>query len=406
MAQQSALQRQDSLPAVARRHAASANASRRSPISARRASTAADHLGQETALEVTGTVREDKRAPGGYELTVQVLRGRFACHRLSDHAQGAWRRVPARPAPSVDSLLEPARHPARCAARSSRRAAIFSTIAASCCSMRRFSRPRPCEGTTNLFEVDYFGERKAYLTQSGQLYAEAGALAFGKVYCFGPDLPRREIQDPAPSDGILDGRAGGRVLRPRRRHETGRGFRVLHRGPRARSAQRRTEALERDTTKLRSGRAAPYPRISYDEAIEKLKAKGMEVKWGDDFGGDEETALSEEFDRPVMVHRYPTACKAFYMKQDPARPEVALCVDMLAPEGHGEIIGGGQREDDYETLKNKILAQPAARAVQMVPRPAPLRLGPARGLRHGHRAHASDGSAGCITSARRFRSRA
>ena len=115
--------------------------------------------------------------------------------------------------------------------------------------------------------------------------------------------------------------------------------------------------LERDTKLLEASASTPYPRISYDEAIEKLKAKGMEVKWGDDFGGDEETALSSEYDRPVMVHRYPTACKAFYMKQDPARPEVALCVDMLAPEGHGEIIGGGQREDDYETLKNKILAQ-------------------------------------------------
>jgi asparaginyl-tRNA synthetase len=115
--------------------------------------------------------------------------------------------------------------------------------------------------------------------------------------------------------------------------------------------------LERDTKPLEASASTPYPRISYDEAIEKLKAKGMEVKWGDDFGGDEETALSSEFDRPVMVHRYPTVCKAFYMKQDPTRPEVALCVDMLAPEGHGEIIGGGQREDDYETLKNKILAQ-------------------------------------------------
>jgi asparaginyl-tRNA synthetase len=115
--------------------------------------------------------------------------------------------------------------------------------------------------------------------------------------------------------------------------------------------------LDRDTKMLEAAASTPYPRISYDEAIERLKAKGMEVKWGDDFGGDEETALSSEFDRPVMVHRYPTACKAFYMKQDPRRPEVALCVDMLAPEGHGEIIGGGQREDDYETLKNKILAQ-------------------------------------------------
>ncbi|MHB8383183.1 MAG: amino acid--tRNA ligase-related protein, partial [Candidatus Binataceae bacterium] len=116
------------------------------------------------------------------------------------------------------------------------------------------------------------------------------------------------------------------------------------------------KTLERDISKLVAATQTPYPRITYDEAIERLKAKGASVNWGDDFGGDEETLLSSEFDRPVMVHRYPTACKAFYMKQDPSRPEVALCVDMLAPEGHGEIIGGGQREDDFDTLKGKILA--------------------------------------------------
>ena len=113
--------------------------------------------------------------------------------------------------------------------------------------------------------------------------------------------------------------------------------------------------LERDLEPLKRAAATPYPRISYDEAIERLKAKGLAVKWGDDLGGDEETALSAEFDRPVMVHRYPAECKAFYMKRDPERPEVALCVDMLAPEGYGEIIGGGQREDDYETLRARIV---------------------------------------------------
>jgi asparaginyl-tRNA synthetase len=114
--------------------------------------------------------------------------------------------------------------------------------------------------------------------------------------------------------------------------------------------------LERDVEPLRRAAETPYPRISYDEAIERLKAKGLAVKWGDDLGGDEETALSAEFDRPVMVHRYPAECKAFYMKRDPERPELALCVDMLAPEGYGEIIGGGQREDDYETLRARIVA--------------------------------------------------
>ncbi len=125
----------------------------------------------------------------------------------------------------------------------------------------------------------------------------------------------------------------------------------------ARVLERRREelkVLERDVTKLEKV-VKPFPRITYDDAIARLKAKGLAVNWGDDLGGDEETALSGEFDRPVMVHRYPAQCKAFYMKRDPDRPEVALCVDMLAPEGYGEIIGGGQREDDYDTLARKIV---------------------------------------------------
>lgn len=114
------------------------------------------------------------------------------------------------------------------------------------------------------------------------------------------------------------------------------------------------KTLERDTSALERAAARPYPRLTYDEAVARLQAKGMPFKWGDDFGGDEETALSQEFDRPVMIHRYPASCKAFYMKHDPDRSELALCVDMLAPEGYGEIIGGGQREDDYETLRRRI----------------------------------------------------
>jgi asparaginyl-tRNA synthetase len=113
--------------------------------------------------------------------------------------------------------------------------------------------------------------------------------------------------------------------------------------------------LPRSSATLQRAATTPYPRLTYDEAIERLKSKGFEVKWGDDLGGDEETALSSEFDRPVMVHRYPAECKAFYMKRDTERPKVALCVDMLAPEGYGEIIGGGQREDDYETLRHRII---------------------------------------------------
>jgi asparaginyl-tRNA synthetase len=316
---------------------------------------AADHMGQETSLEVTGIVREDKRAPGGFELTLKSL---AIISPATDY--------PITPKDHGVAFLLDNRH---LWVRSSRQHAILrvrSEVASACRDFfheRGFVlfdapilTPTSCEGTTNLFELDYFGERKAYLTQSGQLYAEAGALAFGKVYCFGPTFraekskTRRHLTEfwmVEPEVAYIDLDGDMKLAEEFVSYIVGR---VLER----RSAELKT--LERDTTKLERAAETPYPRISYDEAIERLKKKGVAVNWGDDFGGDEETLLSEEFDRPVMVHRYPTACKAFYMKQDPARPDVALCVDMLAPEGHGEIIGGGQREDDYETLRSKILA--------------------------------------------------
>jgi len=316
---------------------------------------AADHMGQETSLEVTGIVREDKRAPGGFELALKSFE---IISPASDY--------PITPKDHGVAFLLDNRH---LWIRSSRQHAILrvrSEVEAACRDFfhqRGFVlfdapilTPTSCEGTTNLFELDYFGERKAYLTQSGQLYAEAGALAFGKVYCFGPTFraekskTRRHLTEfwmVEPEVAYCDLDGDMELAEQFVSYIVGR---VLER----RSAELKT--LERDTAKLERSAAAPYPRISYDEAIERLKKKGVAINWGDDFGGDEETALSEEFDRPVMVHRYPTACKAFYMKQDPARPEVALCVDMLAPEGHGEIIGGGQREDDYATLRSKIVS--------------------------------------------------
>jgi asparaginyl-tRNA synthetase len=315
---------------------------------------AADHLAQETSLEVSGTVREDKRAPGGFELSLRSFREIAPAHDY-----------PITPKEHGVAFLLDHRH---LWIRSSRQHAVLrirSEVEAACRDFfheRGFVlfdspilTPTSCEGTTSLFEIDYFGERKAYLTQSGQLYAEAGALAFGKVYCFGPTFraekskTRRHLTEfwmvePEVAYFTLDDdmRLAEELVSSVVR-------RVLDR--------RRSElaTLQRDVAPLERAAKLPYPRITYDEAIERLRAKGMEVKWGDDFGGDEETALSEEFDRPVLIHRYPAACKAFYMKQDPARPDVALCVDMIAPEGHGEIIGGGQREDDYETLKRKLV---------------------------------------------------
>jgi asparaginyl-tRNA synthetase len=316
---------------------------------------AADHLSQETSLEVTGTVREDKRAPGGYELTAKSYR-----------VMSGSVDYPITPKEHGVAFLLDLRH---LWIRSSKQNAILrvrSEVEQACRDFfydRGFVlfdspilTPTSCEGTTNLFELDYFGERKAYLTQSGQLYAEAGALALGKVYCFGPTFraekskTRRHLTEfwmVEPEAAYFDLDDDMRLAEDFVSYIVGR---VLER------RKEELKRLERDTKALEAAAATPYPRITYDEAIERLRAKGMEVKWGDDFGGDEETALSSEFDRPVMVHRYPSECKAFYMKQDPKRPEVALCVDVLAPEGHGEIIGGGQREDDFETLKTKILA--------------------------------------------------
>ena len=317
---------------------------------------AADHLAQETSLEVTGVVREDKRAPGGRELIVS-----------------SYKVV----APSVDYPITPKEHGVAFLLdlrhlwiRSSRQHAILrvrSEVEAACRDFfheRGFVlfdspilTPTSCEGTTNLFEIDYFGERKAYLTQSGQLYAEAGALAFGKVYCFGPTFraEKSKTRRHLTEFWMVEPEVAYFTLADDMQLAEDFVSYIL-----TRVVERRREELkilERDISKLEKAAAAPYPRITYDEAIARLKAKGFAVNWGDDFGGDEETALSSDFETPVLVHRYPAACKAFYMKRDPERPELALCVDMLAPEGYGEIIGGGQREDDYDTLKQRILDQ-------------------------------------------------
>ena len=213
--------------------------------------------------------------------------------------------------------------------------------------------PAACEGTTTLFPVEYFDDVTAYLTQSGQLYNEANAAALGRVYCFGPtfraeksktrrhltefwmvepEMAFAELDDAIDLAEALMINVVSRVLEKRRQE---------------------LNVLNRDISKLELVRP-PFPRISYDDAVQILKEKGSNFKWGGDFGAADETVLSKYFDRPVAIHRYPAAVKAFYMKLDPDRPELALCVDMLAPEGYGEIVGGGQRLDDYELLLSKI----------------------------------------------------
>jgi asparaginyl-tRNA synthetase len=312
----------------------------------------ADHLPQEAALEVTGTVRADSRAPIGYELGVTDL------HVV--HVPDA--DFPIAPKDHGTAFLLEHRH---LWLRSSRQHAVLRIRAEVVRACREYLdthgfvgfdapilTPAACEGTTTLFPVEYFGET-AYLTQSGQLYGEAGALAFGKVYVFGPTFraekskTRRHLTEfwmvePEMAFAGLDDDMAlaedflvhvvGRVVERRRRE---------------------LALLDRDVAMLERVRA-PFPRITYGDAIDLLRGRGLDIAWGDDLGAEAETALSREFDRPVMVHRYPLAAKPFYMKPDPADPRLALCVDVLAPEGCGEIIGGGQREDDLVALEARL----------------------------------------------------
>jgi asparaginyl-tRNA synthetase len=312
----------------------------------------ADHLAQESTLEVTGTVRADARAPIGYELGVSDLR---VLHEPSGE-------YPISPKDHGTAFLLEHRH---LWLRSSRQHAVLRIRAEVARACREYLdahgfvgfdapilTPAACEGTTTLFPVEYFGDT-AYLTQSGQLYAEAGALAFGKVYVFGPTFraerskTRRHLTEfwmvePEMAFAGLDEDMA--LAEDFLVHVV---ERVLER--------RRAElaVLERDVAPLERVQK-PFPRISYTEAVDLLRGKGVEIAWGDDLGAEAETTLSQQFDRPVMVYRYPLAAKAFYMKADPQDPRLALCVDVLAPEGHGEIIGGGQREDDLATLESRV----------------------------------------------------
>lgn len=312
----------------------------------------ADHLSQETSVVVEGMVRADARAPGGFEIDVSRLEvvGPSSNYPITPKEHG------------VDYLLD-RRH---LWIRSERQQAILRIRHEIIDAVRDFFNsqgfiladtpiftPAACEGTTTLFPVQYFDDQTAYLAQSGQLYNEANAMALGRVYCFGPTFraekskTRRHLTEfwmvepevaYATLDDVIDLAEGlvvsvvSRVLDRRRRE---------------------LQVIERDTSKLERVQA-PFPRISYDEAIRILQEKGLPIEWGGDFGGTDETVLSEQFERPVAVHRYPGAVKAFYMKPDPQRPELALCVDVLAPEGYGEIIGGGQRLDDADLLLQRI----------------------------------------------------
>ena len=315
-------------------------------------------LTQESSVIVTGRIRADERAPGGFEIQIAAVE--------------VVQRVPdAKPYPiqlkehGVDFLLDH-RH---LWIRTPRQAAILrirdEAVQAGHAYMHSqgyvlteapIFTPAACEGTTTLFEVQYIDEEKAYLTQSGQLYVEATAMALGKVYTFGPTFraEKSKTRRHLTEFWMLEPEAAYTHLEDMMALGEGLVSHIVQSV--LRNRPRELETVGRDVSKLACVKP-PFPRITYDEAIQILQQRGNPAKWGDDFGGDEETLLSSAYDRPVMVHRYPAAMKAFYMQPDPQRPDLALGFDMLAPEGYGEVIGGGERVADYDLLVKRLREQ-------------------------------------------------
>jgi asparaginyl-tRNA synthetase len=313
------------------------------------------NLTQESSLIATGKIRAEQRAPGGYEMDLENVE---VVQRVPESDP-----YPITPKEHGTDFLMDHRH---LWLRSQRQHAILKVRHEVIKAVRDYFdshgftlvdtpifTPAACEGTTTLFEVDYFEDNKAYLTQSGQLYNEATAMALGKVYCFGPTFraekskTRRHLTEfwmvePEMAWATIEDIKlvaeelivfiVGRVLENRREE---------------------LKRLERNVAKLELIQA-PFGRMSYDEAVKLLQAKGSEIKWGDDFGGTDETLLTEAAERPIIVDRFPACFKAFYFQPDAERPEVVLGVDVLAPEGYGEIIGGGQRIHDKDLLLKRL----------------------------------------------------
>jgi asparaginyl-tRNA synthetase len=310
-----------------------------------------EKLTQESSCIVTGTVGEDSRAPGGYEILADGLE---LVHTAEPY--------PITPKEHGVAFLMDHRH---LWLRSSKQNAILRIRAEVIKAARDYLdgqgftqvdapiiTPSAAEGTTTLFETDYFGE-KAYLSQTGQLYNEASCMAMGRVYCYGPTFraekakTRRHLTEfwmlePEIAYGTLD-----TVFELSEGLTTHVVARVLER------RRRELDTLERDVSLLENI-VSPFPRITYDEALALLGEKGHPLSWGDDLGAAEETVLSEAFDRPVFIHRYPAGVKAFYMQPDPENEKVVMCTDMLAPEGIGEIIGGSERIWDLDLLRKRI----------------------------------------------------
>ena len=313
---------------------------------------AADKTGQESSIEVTGKVKEEPRSVGGYELDATGL-------TIIQNAEN----YPITPKDHGIEFLLDNRH---LWLRSKKQVAILKIRHRIVKAIRDFFddrdftlmdppilTPNAVEGTSTLFETEYFDLGSAYLTQSGQLYAEAGAMALGKVYTFGPTFraekskTRRHLTEfwmVEPEAAFFDLNDD---------MDLAESFLEYIVQTVLKEMKNELDILERDTSKLVNVKK-PLPRISYDEAIEILKKNNVEIEWGKDVSGADETIISNQFDRPVIVHRYPADIKAFYMKRDPDNPKLALAMDVLAPEGYGEIIGGSQREDDIDQLLERI----------------------------------------------------
>ena len=311
-----------------------------------------ERLTLESSVRLEGLVRAEPRAPGGYELEVtRVIPVQIAPE------------YPISPKEHGVAFLMDRRH---LWLRSPRQQAILRIRDEVCRACRDFFHdrgfvlidtpiltPTACEGTTSLFETNYLDRGKAYLSQSGQLYLEAAAMALGRVYCFGPTFraEKSKTRRHLTEFWMVEAEAAFYTLEDiMELAEALVRFVVLrvltHQEP-------QLLLLERDIAPLKEV-TGPFPRLSYAQALEELRRHGKELAWGEDLGADEETVISQLFPRPVLVHRYPKEAKAFYMQPDPEDLRLALCVDMLAPEGYGEIVGGSQRIDDLEVLLARI----------------------------------------------------
>ena len=310
-----------------------------------------DRLTQESSIIVRGTIREDRRAPGGYEMQLKdvelvslaeeypITLKEHGVDFLMDHRH-LWIRTPRQQA-----IL-------RIRAEVIRAIREYLDENDFICVDAPILTPSACEGTTTLFETNYFDE-KAYLSQSGQLYNEATIMALGRVYCFGPAFraEKSKTRRHLIEFWMVEPEAAYMGFQENMEVQEGLVTHIVKSV--LKNRRKELDLMGRDTSALEKVEP-PFPRITYDHAVELLNRSGRDIPWGEDFGAPDETVISTSFDKPVFVTHFPARVKAFYMKPDPNRPEVVLGADLLAPEGYGEIIGGGERIDDKDVLLQRM----------------------------------------------------